>query len=107
VPEKKTLERAEQDKEEGKAPSTQGMRPIKRHVPASISVAASKNILPYGVRRLVAAFKALTSQRIPKESQIARLTRSLDASNRQSNVAFEHRCLQLRALSALPQCSSV
>src|SRR6185503_10179452 len=28
-------------------------------------------------------------------------------SNRQSNVAFEHRCLQLRTLSTLPQCSGV
>src|SRR5580765_3097159 len=34
-------------------------------------------------------------------------TSAVSPSNRQSNVAFEHRCLQLRALSALPQCSSV
>ena len=33
-------------------------------------------------------------------------TSAASPSNRQSNVAFEHRCLQLRALSALPQCSS-
>jgi len=30
---------------------------------------------------------------------------AVSPSHRQSNVAFEHRCLQLRALSALPQCS--
>jgi hypothetical protein len=48
------------------------MRPIKRHVTASISVAASKNICnsTCGVRRLVAAFKALTSQRTPKELRV-------------------------------------
>src|SRR5215213_2770174 len=34
-------------------------------------------------------------------------TSAVSPSNRQSNVAFEHRCLQLRALSALPQCSNV
>src|SRR4051794_25603705 len=32
---------------------------------------------------------------------------AVSPSNRQSNVAFEHGCLQLRALAALPQCSSV
>src|SRR5678816_1904225 len=34
-------------------------------------------------------------------------TSAVSSSNRQSNVAFEHRRLQLRALSALPQCGSV
>src|SRR6185503_20531131 len=34
-------------------------------------------------------------------------TSAVSSSNRQSNVAFEHRCLQLRALSALPQCRGV
>ena len=34
-------------------------------------------------------------------------TSAVNPSDRQSNIAFEHRCLQLRALSALPQCSSV
>jgi hypothetical protein len=32
---------------------------------------------------------------------------TVSPSNRQSNVPLEHRGLQLRALSALPQCSSV
>ena len=31
---------------------------------------------------------------------------AVSQSNRQSSVAFENRCLQLRALFALPQCSS-
>ena len=31
----------------------------------------------------------------------------MSPSHRQANVPFEHRCLQLWALSALPQCGSV
>src|SRR6185503_5456625 len=34
-------------------------------------------------------------------------TSAVSSSNRQSNVAFKHRCLHLRALSALPQCRGV
>jgi hypothetical protein len=43
----------------------------------------------------------------PEAFPAAMETSAVSPSNRQSNVSFEHRCLQLRALSALPQCSSV
>jgi hypothetical protein len=46
-----------------------------------------------------------SGSRIANQSELVRAFSC--PSNRQSNVAFEHRCLQLRALSALPQCSSV
>jgi hypothetical protein len=73
-------------------------------VPQGLAVRqAPINGFPYHVVYLETADTTTRSAAFPA----AMKTSAVSPSNRQSNVAFEHRCLQPRALSALPQCSSV
>src|SRR5204862_413703 len=69
---------------------------------ASITAKERRNARIYGR----GSFHAGESREVTHRTERARgETGVVNRSNRQPDVPFENRCLQLRALSALPQCS--